>query len=195
MQDANDLNPLTELLRIKLGTGMVFSEFELMRWLQEPAQGIFRADALAHQLTLFRSHFLLLHALYSLRKQWLEERVAVLDIAPLHIEKRPWVTQTSDSTQINLADPLMNYYLDLNQLETPEEEVEQLLRSFWQKMRLPEQQPEDLAILELTPPINALQVKKQYKKLAMLHHPDRGGNEQKFCQIQSAYQRLRVRYL
>lgn len=195
MQDANDLNPLTELLRIKLGTGVVFSEFELMRWLQEPAQGIFRADALAHQLTLFRSHFLLLHALYSLRKQWLEERVAVLDIAPLHIEKRPWAMQASDSTQINLADPLMNYYLDLNQLETPEEEVEQLLRSFWQKMRLPEQQPEDLAILELTPPINALQVKKQYKKLAMLHHPDRGGNEQKFCQIQSAYQRLRVQYL
>lgn len=197
MQDSNVLTPLIELLRFKLKTGVVFSEYELMKWLQEPEQGIFRADALAHNLTLFRSHFLLMHALYTLRKEWLATGSAVLEISALCIEKRVWVTpdaNISAETQVNVAEPLVDYYLDLGQLETPEEEIEQLLNSFWQKMRLPEQQPEDLAILELTPPINAQQIKKQYKKLAMLHHPDRGGSEEKFCQVQGAYQRLRIQF-
>ncbi len=194
MQDSNDLSPLIELLRYKLSTGSAYSEYELMRWLQEPEQGIFQADALAHQLTLFQSHFILMHALYSLRKEWLQQAVAVLDISALRIEKRDWYAFSSAATQVSNTDPLMDYYLDLNHLETPEEEIEQLLISFWQKMRLPEQQPEDLAILELTPPITSQQIKKQYKKLAMQHHPDRGGSEQKFCQVQSAYQRLRIQY-
>lgn len=194
MQDSNDLSPIIELLRFKLSTGSAFSEYQLMRWLQEPEQGVFRADALAHQLTLFQSHFILMHALYLLKKQWLQQGSAILDISALHIQKRPWVLSSSDETQISNTDPLMEYYLDLSQLKTSEEEIEQLLNSFWQKMLLPEQQPEDLAILELTPPITAQQIKKQYRKLAMQHHPDRGGSEQKFCQVQSAYQRLRIQF-
>lgn len=198
MHYSDTLDPLIELLRFKLKTGDAYSEYELMRWLQAPEQGVFRADALANNLTLFRSHFLLMHALYRLKKQWLKEGSAVLEISALRIKKCIGVVTAateSTETQISVADPLMEYYLDLNQLETPEEEVEQLLSSFWQKMLLPEQQPEDLVILELTPPVNAQKIKKQYKKLAMLHHPDRGGDEEKFCQVQSAYQRLRIQYL
>ena len=194
MQVSNDLNPLLELLRYKLNSGTVFSEYELIRWLQAPEQGVFRADALAQPLTLFRRHFILMHALYSLKKEWLLQGTAILDISALHIEKRPWFSHSSGTTQVNNTDPLMDYYLDLSQLETPEQEIEQLLSSFWKKMLLPEQQPEDLAILELTPPTTALQIKKQYRKLAMQHHPDRGGSEHKFCQIQGAYQRLRIQF-
>lgn len=194
MQVSNDLNPLLELLRYKLNSGTVFSEYELIRWLQAPEQGVFRADVLAQPLTLFRSHFILMHALYSLKQEWLLQGTAILEISALHIEKRPWFSHSNDTTQINNSDPSMNYYLDLSQLETPEQEIEQLLSSFWQKMLLPEQQPEDLAILELTPPTTALQIKKQYRKLAMQHHPDRGGSEHKFCQIQGAYQRLRIQF-
>lgn len=197
MLDSEALDPLVELLRFKLKQGFVFSEYELMRWLQEPEQGIFRADALAHALTLFRSHFLLMHALYKLRKEWLSKEQAVLEISALHIEKRAWHMPSdlgNRTTQVNLADPLMDYYLDLDQLATPEEEIQQLLNSFWQKMQFAEHQPEDFAILELSPPVSAQQIKKQYKKLAMQHHPDRGGCEQKFCQVQSAYQRLRIQY-
>lgn len=194
MKDSNDLNPLIELLRFKLNSGSAFSEYELMRWLQEPEQGVFRADALAHPLTLFQSHFILMHALYCLKKQWLQQNTAVLDISALHIQKRAWPEHVSNETEINTFDPLMDYYLDLAQLKTTEEEVEQLLNSFWLKMRLPEQQPEDLAILELAPPVTAQQIKKQYRKLAMQHHPDRGGNEQMFCRVQSAYQRLRIQF-
>ena len=30
-------------------------------------------------------------------------------------------------------------------------------------------------------------IKKAYRKLAMKHHPDKGGDEQKFKQIQASY--------
>lgn len=194
MQDTHDFQPLIELLRLKLNTGTAFSEFELMRWLQAPEQGIFRADALAHPLTLFQSHFILMHALYSLRQEWLEQGHALLEISALRVQKRPWLSSSSNTTQVNHSDSLMAYYLDLSQLDTSEEEVEHLLHSFWKKMLLPERQPDDLALLELSPPVTAQQIKKQYRKLAMQHHPDRGGNEETFCQVQSAYQRLRMQF-
>lgn len=192
---SSTLEPLIELLRIKLGTGLVFSEFDLMRWLQAPEQGIFLPDALSHNKTLFQSHFLLMHALYKLKQEWLKQRTAVLEISALHIEKRAWHCDISHDSQVGEADAVMDYYLDLNNLDTSEKNIEQLLNSFWLKMRIPEQHPEDFAILELTPPVSASQIKAQYRKLAMQHHPDRGGCEQTFCQIQSAYQRLRTQYL
>src|SRR5690554_7283425 len=87
----------------------------------------------------------------------------------------------------------MDYYLDLNNLDTSEESIEQLLNSFWLKMRIPEQHPEDFAILELTPPVSANQIKAQYRKLAMQHHPDRGGCEQtdrKSTRLNSSHVRI-----
>ena len=41
--------------------------------------------------------------------------------------------------------------------------------------------------LELSKDSNIIEIKKQYKKLAMRHHPDRGGDSEKFKQISEAY--------
>lgn len=42
-------------------------------------------------------------------------------------------------------------------------------------------------ILELDKNANDKEIKKQYKKLAMIHHPDRGGDASKFKEISDAY--------
>ena len=46
------------------------------------------------------------------------------------------------------------------------------------------------ATLGVTMNASAEEIKKAYRKLAMLHHPDRGGDTAKFQAIQSAYQEL-----
>jgi DnaJ family protein A protein 2 len=44
--------------------------------------------------------------------------------------------------------------------------------------------------LELTETCTKDEIKKSYRRLAMLHHPDKGGNEEKFKKISSAYETL-----
>jgi DnaJ-class molecular chaperone len=38
------------------------------------------------------------------------------------------------------------------------------------------------------------EVKKSYRKLAMQHHPDRGGNKADFIRVQAAYELLEAKY-
>lgn len=187
---ANDLTPLLELLRLKLADGQSFSEYELMTWLQEPEQSVFRADALKHSQTLFQSHFLLMHALYFLQQEWFNQHHARLHISALSIYKQPWLLD-SDSAQLSEHDPLANYYLDISQLATPEEEINQLLTNFWQRMLQPEIEQQDLATLELPASATAYEIRQQYRRLAMRYHPDRGGNAEHFHAIQVAYNRLK----
>ena len=46
------------------------------------------------------------------------------------------------------------------------------------------------SILEIKPPSSAQEIKKSYYGLAMKHHPDKGGDQQKFKEISEAYQVL-----
>lgn len=184
--------PLIALLDCYLSPGQAVTEYELMRWLQAPEQGFFRPDALSEPLLLFRSHFILMHCLYQLRRQWAAAGTAGLEISALRIQRIPW--QPARASQPAAHDSLADYYLNLAELETDRETVEALLGSFWQQMLLPESQPEDLALLELSPPVTAEEIRLQYRRLAMRHHPDRGGDKQHFCRIQAAFQRLKTRY-
>ena len=51
-----------------------------------------------------------------------------------------------------------------------------------------------MAILDLKPPVTIDEIKRRYKKLVKLHHPDANGGdklaEEKFKQISIAYARL-----
>lgn len=187
---ATDLTPLLELLRLKLASGQRYSEHELITWLQAPEQGIFKADALKHSKTLFQSHFLLMHALYSLQQEWFNQQHARLEISALSIQKHSWLS-SSNNTQLGKHDPLASYYLDINQLATPEEEINQLLNDFWQRMLQSDFEQQDLTTLELPSSATAAEVRQQYRRLAMQHHPDRGGNAERFHAIQVAYNRLK----
>ena len=51
-----------------------------------------------------------------------------------------------------------------------------------------------LEILGLDEPVSYEEVRVQYKRLAMEHHPDRGGDKEKLQLINEAMQQLKMYY-
>jgi hypothetical protein len=185
------LDILQTLLASQLLDGDCYSEYQLIQWLKQPDPGIFQADALADSLTLFRCHFLVMHCLYRLRLQWLADQAGWLRIDPLTVQLFPWsADNSSDNQALCSADNLARYYLDLGNLSTDRETVDQLLRGVWQQVLTPDQRRHDLALLELTDPADEADIRRQYRRLAMRHHPDRGGEVVHFQALLAAYQRL-----
>ena len=194
-QDAlsETIHLMTDLIASYLADGTQCSEFELIKWLQAPDQGVFRADAMSDSVTLFRSHFLVMHCLYQLRNHWLTEQRGFLEISALNIILRPVSERAEHTLKSAMAkqDPLAAYYLDLNELETDEESIDALLNDFWRRMVIPDNYDADLATLELQPPVDSISVRQQYRRLAMRHHPDKGGDGEQFRRVSAAYQRLK----
>ena len=48
----------------------------------------------------------------------------------------------------------------------------------------------DWNVLGLVPPKTETEIRKQYKKLALLYHPDKCGDSDKFIQIKNSYDNL-----
>jgi len=47
-------------------------------------------------------------------------------------------------------------------------------------------------LLQIEPPVTEDDIKKAYHKMCLVHHPDKGGDQQKFIEINEAYQELLV---
>ena len=185
------LETLQQLLASRLLDGDVYTEYELIAWLKQPDPGIFKANALRDSLTLFRCHFLVMHCLYRLRLHWLGKEAGWLKIEALEICLCPWDAEhATDNQQVCASDPLARYYLDLSHLSTDRETVDKLLRGIWQQALTPDQRRADLALLELSDPASEADIRHQYRRLAMRHHPDRGGDIEHFQALLAAYQRL-----
>lgn len=148
------------------------SEYELLNLLREqhPAFQTDRADP----LSLFRQHFLLFHILYRLQADLFSHQAALLELSPLLIVLRDY--QAGPTDQLNLSDPLRNYYLDLNHLaKTGAEDVAALLNQFWRGSARADQRRSALDILGLCDPVADSEIRRRYRELVMRHHPDRGG--------------------
>lgn len=167
------------------------SEFELIQTLRADAILPIERDALSTRLGLFRIHFLVFHGLYRLRLQWLDERQGVLEISPLKIQLLPYFVPESG---VQEQDPLQTYYLDLSHFtQTSEEDVESLLDQFWQgfargkgALVSNEDRTQALDTLGLSDPITDAEIKIAYRRLAMQHHPDRGGDTETLQEINQA---------
>jgi hypothetical protein len=155
------------------------SEYELIKYIQTAGNLHFKKIALWDKLSLFHTHFILFHSLYTLRDELWQSSAQVLDISPLkiilyHNDEQ----QTSDQRSPAEYDPLRDYYLNLDNLhDTTEKDVNELLTGFWTRLGANEQRESALKILELEDPVDYILIKKQYKRLVMQHHPDRGGDK------------------
>lgn len=161
------------------------SEYELIKTLEAENEADFSSDHLRDNLSLFQTHFLLFHALYCLQDQLWKKQTAQLDIHTLCIRLLPF--NAASSSQLSEHDPLREYYLDLNNLENTEaNDVDNLLSQFWSRFVGNNDRRQALATLELEDPVDWPAIKTQHRRLAMLHHPDRGGNEERLQAINAA---------
>ncbi|MEC8444590.1 MAG: DNA-J related domain-containing protein [Pseudomonadota bacterium] len=175
----------------------------------------FDAQTLSDPQQLFRANFMVMHGLYQLRQRWWQSGIGTLNISALRCQLVPNPTQPADSATQTTAqkaapqesttqsetpsdtahpaehDPLAAYYLDLANLDISTDDIEALLNQFWTTYLSGSTQPDDLAILNLEAPVTMLEIRRQYRRLAAQHHPDKGGDAATFCELQGAYERLK----
>lgn len=163
--------------------GEVFAEHALLGTLREQGAAGF-AGRPEDGLGLFRQHFLLFHLLYRLRDRWRAEACADLRIGPLHIAR---VAYAPGEAALATDDPLRAYYLDLTQLETTSAgDVEAMLSGFSRRLRAGSERDAALAVLGIDRSADFAAVKDRYRRLAMRHHPDRGGDTNRLQTINDA---------
>lgn len=165
------------------------SEYELMQQVEPHWQNqlTFSSDL---NLQLFQKHFLIMHLLYQLQTLLIGSSGEVLKISALEISIEPALesgqqtvsTETSESS-------LKAYYLDwLHYTEATGESVDKLLDSFWQRYFNQDQYIQALMELQLPETASLEEAQKQYRRLANIHHPDRGGDAEEFVKIQKAWE-------
>lgn len=169
------------------------SEYDLLMGLAERDVSLFNEDYFKSPLGLFQRHFLLFHCLYLLRDKLRTTRQGDMKIHCLAIQLMPYSRNPADHP--SLPDPLVGYYLDLDNLKsTDESDVLRLLDNFWQKFAGEDQRDEALAVMHLTHPTSYPVIKQQYRRLAMQWHPDRGGEPAQFQRLEWAMGILRILY-
>lgn len=162
-------------------------EYDLMQALR--AQGYFdflSQPALPHEL--FQVHFILFHTLYLLSDIFLDKKEYLLNIYTLKIELLPY---QEGENALQVDNKLKAYYLDFNNLEnTSEEDVYNMLASFWNKFNRFDNREAALAEIGLKDPVDDKVIKQEYRRLIMQHHPDRGGDTGKLQKLNDAIKSL-----
>ncbi|WP_202941607.1 DNA-J related domain-containing protein [Alteromonas macleodii] len=132
------------------------SEYDLIDILKKAPYQFFDDASLREPLMLFKTHFIVFHALYQLKRRWIEQGEGVLDIHTLNIKLNQenahsdnnsahddYNSAHSDNDKksqekagaITEADTLAEYYLDWGNFEKADRKsVDALLNAFWQRM-------------------------------------------------------------
>ena len=145
-----------------------------------------------YQLAIFQKHFMVMNALYQLQKQLLDEEQLYLDISPLKIHLVS-ANQQTNSRQLAESDEskLSEYYLEWSNYEnTSKQDVEELLGSFWALYISKDDRLSALEVLGLEEDADDEIIKQRYRELAIIHHPDKGGDANTFIRIRQAYETL-----
>ena len=192
------------------------SEYELIEILKKAPYHFFDDASLREPLMLFKTHFIVFHALYQLKRRWIEQGEGVLDIHTLNIKlNQESAHSDKNSTHgdnykdkesqdkvgaITEADALAEYYLDWGNFEKADRKsVDALLNAFWQRMASGnahtfEQEGivDAHALLGLPQDehVSLSVLKRVYKKALQLVHPDKGGMQQEAQDVIHAYQLL-----
>lgn len=196
-QTAPQLRPMKDALaNILMAEPEPISEFALIRKLQAKPYELLSTQALQGNLSLFQTHFLVFHCLYSLREHWREEGFCDLRIEPLAIGIEP--LPESVGPQVAKLDSLALYYLDFSHFSaTTDVDIEALLNSFWQQFVNPcqavsaDERSQAMLIMGLqTMPESTQQLKREYRQQVHHHHPDKGGSSDAMHTLQWAYKIL-----
>lgn len=161
------------------------SEHGLFRLLAKRGEVAFAPLVFTDKLSLFESHFILFHALHTLRgRLWANGR-GDLRIGCLEIALGPYAEPATNLPAT--GDPLSEFYLDLDNLNrTTREDVEAMLADFWASYEIQDGRRDALRVLGLEDPVDDRVIKRRYHDLAMAHHSDRGGDDMVLREINAA---------
>lgn len=168
------------------------NEHQIIKHLQDKLIEPFDNFSLSHSKDLFSAHFLCMHALYHLKNEYSEKRSYALIIQSVRVQRfdiRQYEDNDLQNTKqyLDRADPLASYYLNpKHYFETQEDEINDMLKSFWQRYLAQDEKQEALTALELPGHADKDMIKRQYRRLAQKHHPDKGGCAIAFNKIQEA---------
>ena len=184
--DPDTLEPIIERILVDHPRGL--DEQELLQALRARPEAGLPADRAVAGLGLFRTHFVLFHTLYRLRDRLRAHGTGDLRIDPLRIELLAYVDGPS---ALGPHDCLRAYYLDLDNLAaTGEADVARLLAGFYTQLRRRTHRAEALAELELPESADEAEIRRQYRRLVMRHHPDRGGDAERLQSLNRALEVL-----
>jgi hypothetical protein len=187
-EKAEFLQPV--LLQILKENPQGMSEYELIQTLRATVFHDFEENVFKDSHQLFIVHFILFHALYRLRASLWESHEGIIQISPLKIQ----ITPILDTHGSSLAehDSLSQYYLDGSNLDkTTRKDVDDLLQKFWHYLHAGSNKQAAMQVLEIDGVFNAEDLTRQYRKMVMKHHPDRGGDKVKLQQINEAMETLK----
>lgn len=192
MQTLNPyLTPILHELDQFLNCCSLSNEHQIIKHLQDKEVTPFDNFLLDHPKDLFSAHFLCMHALYHLKNQYQHSQKFKLIIQSVRIQRirlnDPIPVNEELKTALETADPLESYYLNSKHyFETQEDEINDMLKSFWQKYIAQDNKKEALDILNLPTHADAKMIKTQYRRLAQKYHPDKGGCAKVFAKIRQA---------
>jgi len=148
------------------------------------------------QKALFKQNFLLMNALFELQQMLLPNSWLQVKSMEIQIFR---IIPSDLNQQLCEADALRDYYMDWRNYDTCPNIIQEMLESFWNRY---EQyiganpnlmhKTQALRVFELDDSATDKMVRKQWRKLALMWHPDReGGDAAKFRQVCEAWQTLR----
>lgn len=165
------------------------TEWQLIEALRANQVQGFEQVNLSDSLSLFRTHFLLFHALHRLDETLRHSTGEAVAIHCLRICLCP-ATDGGVAARAEIArpDPLKAYYLDLGNLEDVDAaQVEALLSGFWRRFHGgSDRQIAALEVLGLDRGASRDEIRQRYRRLAQTHHPDRGGDTATLQRINEA---------
>jgi len=185
--------PIVEILEEHI---QGLSEHKLLYALSDRGFLEFNPQLLSEELSLFQTHFFLFHVLYRLRDLLHEQQRYELEIFCLEIRLKPYRDAAVQGQGLAQLDPLREYYIDLKKLhETDAAEVGQMLNGFYRRLEAYEQRREALEVMGLAEwgleeRLNIHIVRRQYRALVKQHHPDHGGDREKFHAVETAMELL-----
>ncbi|WP_082122488.1 DNA-J related domain-containing protein [Arsukibacterium sp. MJ3] len=150
-------------------------------------------------LQRYQQHFVLYHLLYRLQTEWLITGEGFLSIGLAKVTllttdspaSHELAEQNDNSSRREYYTNWQNFYAMSEQL------LDDYLQQFWQRYSKGEVNTALLSAeqaqqcLQLNPCFTLTELKKAYRRQALLLHPDRAsGDAKKFRQIQQAYQQL-----
>lgn len=167
------------------------SEYQLVKILDSVAPGFSEIEGDNPSEIQFRKHFMVMNALFNLQHRLIGKGVR-LAITPLKIKLvKETYEDIAEMSEHNPDTTLRDYYINWENydVENPSH-IKLLLNQFWERYLGNDNRSIALDILGLPADARWESVKQSYRRLAAIHHPDRGGETQQFNSIREAYEFL-----